>query len=68
MPVALPYLQALHDLRCAVLAQRGSFPEAVLPPPLQRALLRGEAVAGALRLLLQVRGMGPHASWHHADA
>ncbi|PRW57902.1 DNA mismatch repair Msh6 isoform X2 [Chlorella sorokiniana] len=47
--------QALHDLRCALLSQLGGgSSEAVLPPPLQRAVLRGEAVAGALRLLLQV--------------
>lgn len=37
-----------------MLAQRGSA-DAVLPPPMQRAVLRGEAVAGTLRLLLQVR-------------
>lgn len=46
--------QALHNLRSALAAQRGGTPDAILPPPLQRAVLRGEAVAGALQLLLQV--------------
>lgn len=46
-------LQALHGLRSALLAGRGGG-DAALPPPVQRALLRAEAVAGALQTLMQV--------------
>jgi len=50
-------LEALQGLRCSLTAARcsagGQAPP--LPPPLQRAMLRGEAVAGALQLLSQVR-------------
>ncbi|KAL4436867.1 hypothetical protein ABPG75_004006 [Micractinium tetrahymenae] len=45
-------LQALHGLRCAMTAARGS--QAPLPPPLQRASMAGEEVAGALQQLSQV--------------
>lgn len=45
-------------MRCALVAQRDGaqlgIEGAILPPPLQRAVLRGEAVAAALQLLLQV--------------
>lgn len=46
-------LQALHALHSVSLAARGS--EAALPPPLRRAVARGEAVAGALQQLMQAR-------------
>lgn len=52
-------LEALHTLRGALLAERsparhGGREGALLPPPIQRAVMRGEAVAQALQHLCQV--------------
>lgn len=50
-------LQALHSLRRALESRRGlssSGAPLPLPPPLQRALQRGESVAAALLKLCQV--------------
>lgn len=46
-------LEALHGLCCTLSAARGG--QAPPPPPLQRAMMHGEAVAGAMQLLAQVR-------------
>lgn len=56
-PLAGMMIEALHGLHTALLAGRGASGPggaAVLPPPVQRAVQRGEAVAEALQLLAQV--------------
>ena len=57
-------LEAVHGLRCTLLAGHGSIAggagdaaaaAALLPPPVQRAVMRGEGVAAALQRLSPVR-------------
>lgn len=48
-------MQAFHGLQQSLAAERGSVGGALLlPPPLQRAVMRGEEVAGTLATLSQV--------------